>query len=380
MKKSAFLLLIIILIAGCTQSGLTPIAKNLPEVKEFLNQYPEAAITASAYSPSAVKFVVKNFAEQCPNLVEEGKSYQKITIVDGKTKQMMIVWIEAKNNEFVCAIRTSLSGEIVTTTSSTTTTLPPTTTAQITTTSSTTTTIQPLPDLAISSIIINKDYRFIQGFFYHNFSYTITNIGAATSNATKIQFNITNSSAGNSTITSFELYVGSLAPGETLTNTTQKNYTLKGDYFLVASVDSISSNAEQSETNNMNSKHFPVPYAFSSNANLIISEINYIFKESLPSCEYYTINATVKNAGTENSNEGYVRYEIYKDGVLNEASVVGGSGIIPILATSQSYNVSIANKCTSTGTYVTNATADYYDMTKEINEIDNWKTQNLVVP
>src|SRR3989344_4681544 len=139
MKKSAFLLLIIILIAGCTQSGLTPIAKNLPEVKEFLNQYPEAAITASAYSPSAVKFVVKNFAEQCPNLGEEGKSYQKITIVDGKTKQMMIVWIEAKNNEFVCAIRTSLSGEIVTTTSSTTTTLPPTTTAQITTTSSTTT-------------------------------------------------------------------------------------------------------------------------------------------------------------------------------------------------------------------------------------------------
>src|SRR3989344_997993 len=301
-------------------------------------------------------------------------------------KQMMIVWIEAKNNEFVCAIRTSLSGEIVTTTSSTTTTIPPTTTTTAnatnatTTSSSTTTTIQPLPDLAISSIIINKDYRFIQGFFYHNFSYTITNIGAATSNATKIQFNITNSSAGNSTITSFELYVGSLAPGETLTNTTQKNYTLKGDYFLVASVDSISSNAEQSETNNMNSKHFPVPYAFSSNANLIISEINYIFKESLPSCEYYTINATVKNAGTENSNEGYVRYEIYKDGVLNEASVVGGSGIIPILATSQSYNVSIANKCTSTGTYVTNATADYYDMTKEINEIDNWKTQNLVVP
>src|SRR3989338_772509 len=144
MKKSAFLLLIIILIAGCTQSGLTPIAKNLPEVKEFLNQYPEAAITASAYSPSAVKFVVENFKEQCPNLGEEGKSYQKVTVIDGPSKQMLIVWIEAKTNEFVCAIRTSLSGEIVTATSSTTATTPPTTTAQITTTSQpTTTTIPP---------------------------------------------------------------------------------------------------------------------------------------------------------------------------------------------------------------------------------------------
>lgn len=396
MKISALLLVAIILIAGCTQSGLTPIVKNLPEVKEFLNQYPEAAITASAYSPSAVKFVLENFKEQCPNLGEDGKSYQKITVIDGKTRQMMIVWIEAKNNEFVCAIRTSLSGEVATT--STTTTLPPTTTAQITTTSSTTTTVPPTtattanatngtnatatsstttttlgpaPDLFVSDINITKAVYYSDNFnpnqFSHNISFRVTNIGAVQSNATLARIKILNESAGNATISTNLSSVKSLAPGESVLVDFGGPYKLtrptraQAMYFLSTAVDlsdqfSFYNNTESSETNNEKTVAFPVPYIFPTQANLVINYISIL---------YGNVTYQAKNIGSEASGAFSISVNMYNS--LNQSTGGcggGSSGLAPGMATNLTW-------CWTSGAAKANATADVYNMTIETNENDN---------
>ncbi len=396
MKISALLLVAVILIAGCTQSGLTPIVKSLPEVKEFLNEYPEAAITASAYSPTAVKFVVENFKEQCPNLGEEGKSYQKVTVIDGKTKQMMIVWIEAKSNEFVCAIRTSLSGEIVTTTSSTTTTLPPTTTtAQITTTSqpttttlppttttanatnasstssTTTTTIGPAPDLFISDINITKAVYYLDNWnpnqFSHNISFRVTNVGNAPSNATLARITILNESAGNATLTTNLSSVKALAPGESVLVDFRGPYRLtrptyaQAMYYLSTAVDlsdqfSFYNNTESNEENNLKTAAFPVPYIFPTQANLVI---NYL------SISYGNVTYQVKNIGTESSAAFSISVNMYNS--LNQSSGGCGSGG-PALAPGMATNLTW---CWTAGGAKANATADVYNMTIETNENDN---------
>lgn len=397
MKISTLLLVAVILIAGCIQSGMAPIVKNLPEVKEFLNQYPEAAITASAYSPASIKFVLKNFEEQCPNLGEEGKSYQKVTVIDGKTKQMMIVWVEAKNNEFVCAIRTSLSGEIVTTTSSTT-TIPPTTTAQITTTSqattttllptttttianttnttnasatsSTTTTIGPTPDLFISDINITKAVYYVDFWdpriFSHNISFRVTNIGNAISNATLARITILNESASNASVTTNLSSVKALAPGESVLVDFRGPYRLtrstyaQAMYYLSTAVDlsdqfSFYNNTESNEENNLKTIAFPVPYIFPTQANLVVSYISFSFGNT---------SIRVKNIGTEPSDAFSVSINQYSS---NNQSAGGCGNSFPALApglTNQTW-------CWTAGAAKANATADTYNMTIETNENDN---------
>ena len=144
MKRTALMLVAIILIAGCTASQLDVTVKNLPQAKAFLEEYPEATIKTAVYSPVAIKNVADKFADDCPSLGEEGKSYYKVTIIDEPSKQQMIMWLDSVGNKFICAIRTSLTEEkVTTTTAEITTTLPPTTALPTTIFQTTTTTTLP---------------------------------------------------------------------------------------------------------------------------------------------------------------------------------------------------------------------------------------------
>ncbi len=329
MKKSCLLLVAVILIAGCTQSSLTPIVKNMPEVKEFLNQYPEATITASAYSPTAVKFVVENFREHCPNLGEEGKSYQKVTVIDGKTKQTLIVWVEAKNNEFICAIRTSLSGEVVTTTStstslSTTTTLPPTTTtAQITTTSQPTTTTLPpttttanatnatnastttttIPSPTLSDIIANASVSPVNS-TRATFYITIKNIGQNTTGSDyfTIKYGIWN--AGGSIFTTQFMY-NNLSAGQSYTHEWTSIYShAPGNYYFNVSADTDNIVNESIENNNKFILNYTMPLP---QPDLYISYLTAVKRTDNGN---YNTSFIVKNSGALKSNATSVQYKI----------------------------------------------------------------------
>lgn len=58
------------------QVDVTGIAKSLPEVQEFLNQYPDAEIKASLWSESAINRNIDAIRQDCEQL--DVKSHWKV--------------------------------------------------------------------------------------------------------------------------------------------------------------------------------------------------------------------------------------------------------------------------------------------------------------
>ncbi len=263
MRAAIFLLIGIVLASGCLQSlsegTVSSVAKNLPAAKDFLQQYPEAELKTSVYTPTAVQTVLSKFAEDCPSLGEAGKSYYKITITDKTTKTQLMMWMDASDNSLICAIRAAATGEPSATTQPPATTTPPTTaqtttTAQATTTTlaATTTTSQPLADLTIGTILVEKT----TGLNNVKVTAEIKNPGQLNAGGNQVFRMVKNSTQHvlaswsfgvNSVPSTSKVFVTDnyLLPAGTYT------YTVIADYYNIV--------PESNETNNQAVKTFTVP-------------------------------------------------------------------------------------------------------------------------
>lgn len=104
--KKAFLIGILcltLLLAGCTsgQVDVTPIVKTLPEVKEFLKQYPGAEIKAVLMTEGAVSANIDNIRRDCEYLPV--KSYWKVILKEAEIN--LTVWMDADSKQPVCVFQ-----------------------------------------------------------------------------------------------------------------------------------------------------------------------------------------------------------------------------------------------------------------------------------
>src|SRR3989338_1931836 len=134
MKKSALLLISIILISGCTASQIDIFLKASPLVSSFLEQYPNAKVTTILVAQGTVQAQIEKIKEDCgPDFPLA--SYYKTTLDDKESGIMLVVWMDSKNYQITCAVKETagVKEEVdANETIEVTTTSPTTTTAQIT--------------------------------------------------------------------------------------------------------------------------------------------------------------------------------------------------------------------------------------------------------
>ncbi len=321
MKYALFALALVVLAAGCTGQTIpdfgklsTDDAKNLQEIQNFLEDYPNAEIKTAIYDSDSIKAVLPEFKEDCPTLGNEGKTYSKITARDPDTNRGLIVWTDNSNN-VVCSVikplvtqtttstlvkrpdggdctnggectsgfcinricntpgaiattsstsTTTSSTTTSTTTTVSTTTQPTTTTANTTTTSTTTstTTTTTLPQLPDLTGIANV-YKYTGGSpgIAVKTNITITNIGNIASNTTYVQAYITNASS-NVNIFGFGTSISSLSPGNSTNISFSPQYNTNWTYYKIfVVIDWYNVNTEITKSNNnISSNNFPIPF------------------------------------------------------------------------------------------------------------------------
>ncbi len=315
MKKSALLLVAIIIIAGCTASQVDIFLKASPLVSSFLEQYPNAKVTTILVAQGTVQAQIEKIKEDCgPDFPLA--SYYKTTLDDKESSTMLVVWMDSKNYQMPCAVKESagVKKEVnanetieVTTTAAPTTaqqtvsTTPPATAAPpaITTPQATTTTSNftnaagaGLPDI----IAYVYAYGPPPGTGKINLTGVVENIGSAPSNAGTARFNLTNENTGFQNFA--DVNVPALAVGE------KKYYfpdfsqiiVAAGSYILTINADTTGTTAESNENNNHGATSFGVAYnntTTSSSTTIPLPDLS-----SAPCC----VNGTIPGIRTFKSN------------------------------------------------------------------------------
>src|SRR3989338_8075579 len=97
-------LLAIIVISGCVGSNpdIKQLAKALPEVKQFLDQNPNADIKAILWDVGQVNASIDSIRADCGTQFKVGEYYM-IEATDGNNR--IVVWYDPKTNKAVCILR-----------------------------------------------------------------------------------------------------------------------------------------------------------------------------------------------------------------------------------------------------------------------------------
>jgi len=116
MKKILIVLLLacVITVSGCVGGGttdVTSVVKTIPQVQEFLREYPNAEITAVLWSSSYIQSNMDKIKEDCIPAIED-KAYYKVDIQENELK--MTAWVSSDDYTVVCIYKEG--GEILTTT------------------------------------------------------------------------------------------------------------------------------------------------------------------------------------------------------------------------------------------------------------------------
>ncbi|NVM53150.1 MAG: hypothetical protein HWN66_05565 [Candidatus Helarchaeota archaeon] len=92
----------VLFISGCVQT-LDPseIAKTTTAVKDFLEAYPDAGVTASYLDKDYVESIITDLREICGEQMKI-QDYWKVIFKDAETGANITVWIEAEKRNAVC--------------------------------------------------------------------------------------------------------------------------------------------------------------------------------------------------------------------------------------------------------------------------------------
>ena len=95
---------------GCASAGggtdVTALASSLPQVKDFLAQYPNATISVTLWSNATVAQDIASIRSACGDQFPIS-SYYKISVVDPSFT--LIAWLDAGTQQVVCAFRVPTS-------------------------------------------------------------------------------------------------------------------------------------------------------------------------------------------------------------------------------------------------------------------------------
>jgi hypothetical protein len=83
--------------------SITPIdiAKQNPQVNDFINSHPNSDISVDYYSISEVSAAISSIKSQCSTDVDAKEVY-KVTINDIASKANLAAWVDWRNKEVVC--------------------------------------------------------------------------------------------------------------------------------------------------------------------------------------------------------------------------------------------------------------------------------------
>jgi predicted small secreted protein len=125
-RKGLFLLLSIFcstLLAGClTAAGgtdVTALASSLPQVKQFLNQFPNAKITVALWDSAAVQKNIDSIRADCGQQFAVG-DYYRVSVADPSLT--LVVWLDKSTQNVMCAVKSAGTSQVP---SPGTTTVPP---------------------------------------------------------------------------------------------------------------------------------------------------------------------------------------------------------------------------------------------------------------
>ena len=98
-------LLPVVFNSGCL-SGMSPedIAKMSSEVKSFINEYPNARVTASLLKSDYIASIIGEIREDCGAQMDV-TDYWKVNVYDPSTNITVTVWIEDAGRKAVCVVK-----------------------------------------------------------------------------------------------------------------------------------------------------------------------------------------------------------------------------------------------------------------------------------
>lgn len=94
----------IVLVSGCIGQAPEDIAKANPTVQQFLDEHPNAEITATYFPESQVQEIIDTIRTECNNPQMQSKNYYKVHVTDPSSGFSVIGWIDWDNKITLCII------------------------------------------------------------------------------------------------------------------------------------------------------------------------------------------------------------------------------------------------------------------------------------
>ena len=105
MKKASIFLALLVVFSGCTLFGENAIestVKSLPQVQEFMSQFPNAELGVTKWTEEEVEMVADEISEDCRKPIIPRELYK--ATVDSE-EETIEVWVDAENQRPVCVRR-----------------------------------------------------------------------------------------------------------------------------------------------------------------------------------------------------------------------------------------------------------------------------------
>ena len=106
-KIKFFILIILILfISGCIDNdvNITELVKQSQQGQEFLNNYPEAEISAVSLSSETIASMIDEIRQDCHPTIPV-KAYWYVKFTDSDTNAKLNMWIDKETQEVICIIK-----------------------------------------------------------------------------------------------------------------------------------------------------------------------------------------------------------------------------------------------------------------------------------
>ncbi len=102
---AVIIIMSIFIVSGCVNVNPESLAFASPLVKQFMDEYPNAKITATHFTKEQSARILENITAECGNPYINAREYYRITIDDPDSGMRVVAWIDWENREIECAVK-----------------------------------------------------------------------------------------------------------------------------------------------------------------------------------------------------------------------------------------------------------------------------------